>query len=542
MRTLPIGYCLLLACLMICCSSCETPDNPEMTEQIIQSRKLRSLIQSDPHRPIYHFVAPEGRAYPFDPNGAIFWNGQYHLGFIYQYLANGKREHFWGHAVSNDLLHWTLLPDMLSAREGDIERGIFSGGAFLSREGIPHIMYHGEGSSTNLVAYSTDPDLKEWKKFEGNPVLRTPGEGHPDHGKYDAWDPEGWYDAETDYYYQISGGNPAGFFRSEDMRSWEYLGDLIDQNNRMRHDFEDLSCPDFFALGDKHMLLFISHNLGTQYYLGEWSDGTFTPERHDRMNWPGGTFFAPEQLVDDKGRNIIWGWVLERRPDLLDWVNRENKNIKRPENQPARGWSGIMSLPRVVSLSETGDVLVNPPDELRSLRWDEHAEGPLTLSAGMDYLLSGRGKSLEIEVLFDGGNATEYGIKVFSSADGREETIVKYDAVSNELVIDFSHSAASGEGSVNMLPNAMLEPQLEGFLKNVSEQRAPLLLGEGENLQLDVFIDRSVIEVFANGRLCVTQVVYPELPESDRIVLFASDNEVDLTRATTWRMASTNMY
>ena len=58
-------------------------------DQIIQARKLRSLIMSDPHRPGYHFVAPEGRAYPFDPNGAIYWNGKYHVGFIYQSFKNG---------------------------------------------------------------------------------------------------------------------------------------------------------------------------------------------------------------------------------------------------------------------------------------------------------------------------------------------------------------------------------------------------------------------------------------------------------------------
>ena len=144
-------------------------------------------------------------AYPFDPNGAIFWNGKYHVGFIYQSYRKGFREHYWGHSVSSDLLHWQLFPDMLDVKDGDIEKGIYSGGAFLSREGVPHIMYHGQGSSTNLVAYSTDENLRVWKKFEGNPVSKTPEEGDPDYGKYRAWDPEGWYDKATDYYYQISG-------------------------------------------------------------------------------------------------------------------------------------------------------------------------------------------------------------------------------------------------------------------------------------------------------------------------------------------------
>ena len=164
--------------------------------------------------------------------------------------------------------------------------------------------------------------LRSGKKFEGNPVLKTPVQGDPMEGKYRAWDPEGWYDKEAGVYYQISGGNPAGFFKSKDMFKWDYLGNLIDQNNRMRYDFEDLSCPDFFQLGDKHMLLFISHNLGTQYYLGDFKNDKYTVEKHGRMNWPGGTFFAPEELKDDKGRHIIWGWVLERKPKHLENISR----------------------------------------------------------------------------------------------------------------------------------------------------------------------------------------------------------------------------
>ena len=511
-----------------------------MGDQITQARELRELIQSDPHRPTYHFVAPEGRAYPFDPNGAIFWKGKYHLGFIYQYLGNGKREHFWGHAVSTDLFHWTLYPDMLDVKEGDIEKGIFSGGAFLSREGVPHIMYHGQGSSTNLVAYSNDDDLRVWKKFEGNPVLKTPEEGDPMHGKYDAWDPEGWYDPATDYYYQISGGDVAGFFRSKEMMEWEYLGDLIDQDNRMRHDFEDLSCPDFFKLGDKNMLLFISHNLGSQYYLGEFKNGKYNVEKHGRMNWPGGTFFAPEQLVDDQGRNIIWGWVLERQPEHVEWPKRWSEEGDNPENFPSAGWSGIMSLPRVITLAADEEVQINPPVEVQALRLDGISENNISLQENSEEILGIQGKALEIQVELQGGTTSPYGLKVFCSPDGKEETTIKYDPSTEELVIDFIKSSVNGP--VKMLPNCMRDPELPGFIENVSEQRAPFVLRDGESLKLDIFIDKSIIEVFANGRQCVTQVVYPELAESTGVKLVSGDEPLTVTKVEAWKMAEANAY
>ena len=70
------------------------------TDMIAAQRQLRELQLSDPHRPTYHFVNPEGRGMPFDPNGAIFWNGRYHLFYIFQ----DHRGDGWGHASSRDLL------------------------------------------------------------------------------------------------------------------------------------------------------------------------------------------------------------------------------------------------------------------------------------------------------------------------------------------------------------------------------------------------------------------------------------------------------
>ncbi len=226
---------------------------------IKNARDLRALVRSDPHRPIYHFAAPEGHAMPFDPNGAIYWNRKYHLGFIYQkprkepvMIAEGERPlditHVWGHAVSADLLHWTLYPDMIDVKEGDTELGIFSGYAFLSKEGIPHVIYYGLGANANMVAYSTDDDLRSWEKFDGNPVLKTPGSIGLDCSSedYAAWDPAAWYDRDADCYYQISGGMKPVLFKSKDMYEWEYLGDLIDRDSAMHERYEDISCPDFF--------------------------------------------------------------------------------------------------------------------------------------------------------------------------------------------------------------------------------------------------------------------------------------------------------
>ena len=506
-------------------SFAQSDSTKDIQQMINDSRMLRSLMQSDPHRPIYHFVAPEGHAMPFDPNGAIYWKGKYHLGYIYQKLRNGKYEHVWGHAVSTDLFHWTLWPDMLNIKDGDLEEGIFSGGTFLSKDGVPHIMYHGQGASANMVAYSTDPDLRVWKKFEGNPVLKTPSSDDPfgNSGKYTAWDPEGWYDKKAAYYYQISGGKTPALFKSKDMYKWQYLGKLLDSSKSMLYASEDVSCPDFFSIGNKSMLLFISHNIGTQYYIGNFANDKFTPEQHGRMNWPGGTFFAPEQLVDNKGRNIIWGWTLERKPEGL----------------PDYGWSGIMSLPRVLSL-QNNVLQINPPEEIKALRLNEVQENTLTLAPNTEQLLKAKGKSIELKIELIGGPKSAYGVKVFCSPDGKEETAIIYDPVKKELVINFINSSV--KKPVTMPANAIFGPQMDGLPEKVSEQRAPFALAPGEPLQLDIFLDRSIIEVFANGRQCVTQVVYPELETSTGVKVFSGAEKVLVKKAQSWTIAETNAY
>lgn len=253
-------------------------DKKDNAGLINPARELRQLISSDPHRPIYHFANPEGIAMPFDPNGGIYWNGLYQLGFIYQNLERGKREHFWGHAVSRDLFHWTLYPDMVTVKPGNIERGIFSGGAFISREGIPH----------------------------------------------------------------------------------------------------------------------------------------------------------------------------------------------------------------------------------------------------------GKGKS-------------PYGVKVFCSPDGREETVIQYDPIAKEIQINFMKSSV--HGTVEVPTYCIVEPEkIEGYGKTTSIQKAPFELKKGESLPLDIFIDRSVVEVFANGRQCMTQVVYPELKESTGVKIFTNSNPVTIENLEVYEMSETNAY
>ncbi|GAI97821.1 unnamed protein product, partial [marine sediment metagenome] len=188
-----------------------------MEELIKHVRQLRARFLTDGHRPTYHFVVPEGLAMPFDPNGCIYWKGRYHLFYIFQNSELPHGGHCWGHVSSLDLVHWIHHPTALVPQPGDPDKGIFSGNAFVNKQGEATILYHGCGVG-NCIAISSDDDLNNWTKPPVNPIVSNPKEGDPDFGKYSSWDPHGWLEGDT--YYAIFGGVSPTLFRSDDLINW----------------------------------------------------------------------------------------------------------------------------------------------------------------------------------------------------------------------------------------------------------------------------------------------------------------------------------
>ena len=259
---------------------------------IPKARELREQYQEDPHRPAYHFVAPEGICHPFDPQGCIYWKGRYHLFYAYQVEEVGV----WAHASSADLVHWIHHPIPLGVSPGDPEEQVYAGGSLIDKDGVPTMIYHGVNAGT-CIATSHDDGLIHWTKHAANPVIAKPKEGEEGHGTYHVWDTCGWLHEGT--YYSICGNHPfeppksdgdaAYLFRSDDLVNWEYVHPFYRSDRRWTEEYEDCSCPDFFPIGDKYMLMFISHTHGTQYYLGSYDGERFVPERHARMSWAGRT-------------------------------------------------------------------------------------------------------------------------------------------------------------------------------------------------------------------------------------------------------------
>ncbi len=460
------------------------------------NRTFRERLLEDPHRPGYHFVTPEGCCMPFDPNGAIFWKGRYHLFYIFQ----DARGHNWGHVSSTDLFHWRHHPTGLVS-------GMFSGNCFVNKDGRPTMCYHQVGQG-NAMAVALDDELNHWQKLDTNPITPPTQPGDPHHDLYQSWDPYGWLEGDT--YYAIFGGTRPAIAKAPSLGGpWRYVGDLLAHSVEGVSINEDVSCADFFRLGDQQMLLCISHRLGCRYYLGAWQDEQFHPTFHAPMSWVDNSFFAPESLLDDRGRRIMWAWIFDQPQFAM---------------RTDFGWSGTMSLPRVLSLGADGALRMNPPEEIERLRYNARHQANLALPADTELLLDGiAGSSLELNLEIQPGDARQYGVQVCRSPGGEETTLVYYDADAQKLTVDTTRS------SLHPGPKTI--------------EAGPLEVARGEPLTLRVFVDKSVVEVFANGgRQAVMRRIYPSRPDSLGVAVFTRGGAATVKSLDAWEMMPASPY
>jgi len=451
----------------------------------------------DPHRPRYHFMPPS--QWMNDPNGPIFWRGEYHLFYQYGPLPDNWGLKYWGHAVSDDLVRWRHLPVALEPAPGGPDKdGVWSGCA-VDNGGAMTLLYTGVEPEAQCIATSRDGIAFE--KYAGNPIIAGPPEGLAVTGFRD---PCVWRE-DDDWYMLIGsgikdvGGAPL-LYRSPDLRQWEYLHPLC--VGKKEETGEMWECPDFFALGDWQLLFFSPFGL-PHYFTGDYAGHRFTPLADGKLDY-GRHFYAPKSFLDGQGRRILWGWC---------WEGRKEEAAK------AAGWAGVMSLPRVLTLGTDGLLCQTPAPEVETLRGSEHlhiCEHPLD---GWEEIELGPlpGDSLELHVMLDPGNSRECGLSLRRSPDGREETRLVFNRETGMLGIDRAKSS--------------LDPA-----QNVGYHDGPVLLGPDEPLDLRIFIDRSLLEVFANGRSCLTSRVYPTRADSMGMALFSEGGEARVLEVEAWEM------
>lgn len=504
-----------------------------MKQDIIATRRYREKMLADPYRPGYHFTFPDGDGRPGDPNGAFFADGRYHLMYLYRNAADDGFH--WGHVSSVDLLHWRHHPDALEPLPSD--QGCFSGGAFVDEDGTAYLSFWkmctlGTNRDSAIALAYARPPYDRWERMESVAVnsvewgiTERTVDGKPEF--VGCADPSNIW-KQGDYYYMQTGnllildkygrqedapekywGDWTDLFRSKDLKSWEYVHRFYDSRrlgeNRPDRTEDDM-CPSFLPLPDrqsggsftdKWLQLFIAHNKGCQYYVGTLENETFHPERHGRMSWKDKAFFAPEALLDDRNRHIMWAW-------LLDNPNEDYERF---------GWSGVYSLPRCLWWQD-GQLHMAPAEEVARLQYNHQS---FSLTEGAVPVKNGQSFRLKASIQVSPGETV--GFRVKESADGTGYADIYADTAAGKLVMDTTHD--NGEGWP-------------------LREEAPFALRDGETLELDIFVDKCVVEVFANNRQAICRRVFSADPGAALGVRILGSGSIQTLDA--WEMKPSNPY
>ncbi|MFN8565042.1 MAG: glycoside hydrolase family 32 protein [Anaerolineae bacterium] len=448
-----------------------------MPASIQDFAEQRRALAHDAHRPSYHFVAPAH--WMNDPNGVIQWGGRFHLFYQHNPLSAEFGLMHWGHAISQDLIHWSDLPTALTPTpDSPDERGCWSG-CSVDNGGVPTLVYTGVRGAryevqTQCLATSSD-DLITWEKYTGNPVLsEIPAESKQN---YDFRDPYVWREGESWYLVLASRivgvGGAAFLYRSPDLIHWEYLHPLL--VGSIEKTGSVWECPSFFPLGDKWVLVVAGKGAGIPvtvfYFVGEYVNQRFTPESEGVLDH--GYFYAPYTMRDDQSRRLLWGWLREGRSEAA---------------HSAAGWAGAHAIPRVLSLRDD-HLHMEPVPELIGLRGTQADFADIRLE-GEDVALDVEGLALDITAEFE--PAGTVGIALACAPDGSEQTRITYDPAAQRLTVNRERSSL---GSGN-----------ETFPTEASHALP------GEPLRLRILLDGSLLEVIADGRTSLCSRIYPSAP------------------------------
>jgi sucrose-6-phosphate hydrolase SacC (GH32 family) len=434
--------------------------NSAALSTIEQSETLKDAedLYREPLRGQFHFSPRRG--WNNDPNGLVFFNGEYHLFFQHNPYGWAWGNMHWGHAVSKDLIHWEELGDKLLP---DDMGPMFSGSAVvdwknssgLGKGGNPPmvLLYTAAGNPTvQCVAFSTDG--RTFTKYSGNPVLEqiTPGNRDPK---------VIWHEPTKQWvmvlYVEIGGVHTIHFFTSPNLKDWTFT-------SKTDGFFE---CPDFFELpvdGDVSRKKWVLLGASSEYRVGLFDGAKFIPETPKVPGHRGKGFYAAQSFSD----------IPDGRRLLIGWFQTETKGM--PFNQS-------MTVPLELHLTQTDDgprMTYTPAKELEILRAKTHRFDRMLLRPGdKNPLDSIRAELVEVRLEFEPGDASEV---VFNVRD----VMVTFDAKTQEL--------------------------------SVSGHRAPAPLRNGKQ-RITIFCDRTGLEVFASDGLCYVPMPVNANPENRRVVV-----------------------
>lgn len=479
-----------------------------------------------PHRPQFHF-SPQ-RMWMNDPNGMVYFRGEYHL--FYQFHPDGLTwgPMHWGHAVSRDLVHWRHLP--LALRPDSLGM-IFSGSvvvdeantsgfgqpgkvplvAIFTQHDMPGEKAGRIDFQTQSIAYSLD-EGRTWTMHAGNPVIPNPG-------IRDFRDPKVlWHAPSRHWVMVLAAADRVRFYRSPDLKKWEFTGEFGAKDGAHGGVWE---CPDLFEMpiggtGEKRWVLLVSINpgaanggSGTQYFIGDFDGKNFRnaappAQTHwldaGRDNYAGVTWFGAPG-----GRRLFIGWM---------------SNWDYAQEVPTSQWRSAMTVPRELHLRQSPAglrVCSEPVPELAELRKNAIAIAPQTIEN--QWILPEKDtaalREIVLEIDLAATTASAFGIRLFNAKG--EEVFIGYDTRTRQFFTDRTRA-----GKVAFSP------------KFAAGRHVTPRISEGNKLTLRLLCDVSSVELFADdGATAMTDLFFPT-QNFHQAAVFAQGGRVKVTGGTYW--------
>ncbi len=451
-----------------------------------QAEEIRGgeMMYREPYRPQFHFSSKRG--WNNDPNGLVYYKGEYHL--FYQHNPYGWNwgNMTWGHAVSKDLVHWKELGDALHP---DALGTIFSGSAVVDEQNtagfqqgdektlVAAYTYAGDTSRwsegqkfTQAIAYSNDCG-RTWTKYDGNPVL-----GHINGGNRD---PKViWHEPSKSWVMVLYlDDHRMGIFTSKDLKIWENQSEL-----KCFHE-----CPELFPLpvdGDGGKMKWVLYGAAGDYFVGAFDGKTFTPDGEAIPFNHGNCFYASQtfsNIPEEDGRRIQIAWGSAGHPDM-------------PFNQ-------MMNFPVELILRTTEEgprLFAWPVREIESLYRNTSSYTKFDLPGISHSFECGGSGLLDVQVVFENSDAVEFGLNVCG--------------------ITVSYHPESGELRC--------------------KDKAAALAPEGGKIQMRLLVDRLSVEIFGNGGRVYMPMRHVQENTGIGLELFAKGGTASVESLTICELAS----
>ena len=464
------------------------------------------------YRPQFHFSPKKN--WMNDPNGLVYYKGEYHLFFQYNPEGTQWGHMSWGHAVSKDLLHWQELPVAIPE---DDKHFIFSGSAVIDEkntsgfgtvENPPMVAIYTSSTKgnpmrqTQSIAYSLDAG-RTFTKYANNPVI----DSDLEHFR----DPKVFWDQKRNRWVMIlvkSEERKAIIYSSTDLKKWNQESEFGPAGT-----FEGIwECPDLFELsidGESKWVLIISVNpggpyggSGAQYFIGDFDGKTFIPTQDPKqVNWL--------DYGQDNYAAVTYNNTPDNRRILIGWMN----NWRYASVLKQTPWTGSMTIPHELSLIKHEGIikLVHTPiKELVKLRSKKILSYSKINISGELPLKKLNGNQLEISFTLTPGKSRKAGIKVLQSND--EVTEIGYDKDQQVVYVDRSATSLTETNA-----------ELSGV------QNFPTELINGK-ITLRIIIDRSSVEVFVNGgQGVISDLAMPDNKKSVSTSLFAIGGQATIS-------------